>query len=261
MHSQVCSFDDARLLEVLAHLAPPTILTALMTLAFLVFERARPGRPLPAVRRWYFRALALNGAQLACTLGTRFIWQRSFHGWSLLGIGDHIGPLFQGALCWLVSTFFYYWWHRLRHADGWWRIFHQIHHSPARIELMTSFYKHPIEILSDVLLSGLIAYPLLGISLAGAFWFNFFAAMGEYFYHSNFKSPPWLRYIIQTPELHSVHHELDVHRYNFSDLPLWDRLFGTYKDATTFAPACGFPRDNERHLVAMLLFKDVYNRP
>ena len=107
----------------------------------------------------------------------------------------------------------------------------------------------------------LIAYPLLGISLAGAFWFNFFAAMGEYFYHSNFKSPPWMRYLIQTPELHSVHHELDVHRYNFSDLPLWDRLFGTYKDTTTFAPACGFPRDNERHLAAMLLFKDVYNRP
>ena len=56
-----------------------------------------------------------------------------------------------------------------------------------------------------------------------------------------------------------MHHQLDVHRYNFADLPIWDRLFGTYKDADAFAPACGFPRDNERKLVRMLAFRNVYN--
>ena len=107
--------------------------------------------------------------------------------------------------------------------DGWWQLFHQVHHSPARIEAITSFYKHPVEILADSALAAAVMYPLLGCSLEGALWFNFFAATGEFFYHSNFKSPPWLKYIIQTPELHSVHHELDVHRYNFADLPIWDR--------------------------------------
>jgi sterol desaturase/sphingolipid hydroxylase (fatty acid hydroxylase superfamily) len=62
------------------------------------------------------------------------------------------------------------------------------------------------------------------------------------------------------PELHSVHHELDVHRYNFADLPIWDRMFGTYRDTDSFARACGFPNHNERHLGEMLLFRDVYNR-
>ncbi|MGE3145166.1 MAG: hypothetical protein AB7K35_06235 [Pseudorhodoplanes sp.] len=56
-----------------------------------------------------------------------------------------------------------------------------------------------------------------------------------------------------------MHHARDVHRYNFADLPLWDRLFGTYRDADSFAPACGFPRHNERKLADMLRFRDVYN--
>jgi sterol desaturase/sphingolipid hydroxylase (fatty acid hydroxylase superfamily) len=101
-------------------------------------------------------------------------------------------------------------------------------------------------------------YPVLGSSLEGAFWLNFFAATGEYYYHSNIRSPRWMKYILQTPELHSIHHQLGVHKYNFSDLPLWDKLFGTYKDTNEFAERCGFPRENERKLWKMLLFKDVY---
>jgi sterol desaturase/sphingolipid hydroxylase (fatty acid hydroxylase superfamily) len=61
------------------------------------------------------------------------------------------------------------------------------------------------------------------------------APIGEFFYHSNFKSPRWLKYVIQTPELHSIHHQLDVHAFNFGDLPIWDRLFGSYRDVDEFA--------------------------
>jgi hypothetical protein len=118
--------------------------------------------------------------------------------------------------------------------------------------------KHPLEILSDAILSALVLYPLLGCSMMDAFWYNFFAATGEYFYHANVKTPRWLRFLIQTPELHSIHHEYDVHKYNFSDIPLWDRLFGTYKDATDFSQRCGFPKGAEEKLGAMLVFKDVY---
>jgi len=44
-----------------------------------------------------------------------------------------------------------------------------------------------------------------------------------------------------------------------ADLPLWDRLFGPYKDEDEFVPACRFPRDNERKLGEMLVFLDVYD--
>jgi sterol desaturase/sphingolipid hydroxylase (fatty acid hydroxylase superfamily) len=123
---------------------------------------------------------------------------------------------------------------------------------------MTSFYKHPIEILFDAVLSAVILYPVLGSSLVGAFWYNFYAGTGEYFYHANLRTPRWLKYFIQTPELHSIHHQLDVHRHNYGDIPLWDRIFGTYKDATDFAERCGFPQGAEAKLVPMLAFKDVY---
>jgi sterol desaturase/sphingolipid hydroxylase (fatty acid hydroxylase superfamily) len=242
------------------HLALPTLFTLASTLFFFVLERVRPGRTLPHVGGWYARALALNGAQMLITLGLNRVWNTWLMGPSLFGLSRLGSPALQGFLAWVTGTFFFYWWHRLRHANGFWQTFHQVHHSPARIEVITSFYKHPVEILSDSILGALVLYPLCGVSLEGAFWNNFFAATGEYFYHANFKSPRWLKYVIQTPELHSVHHELDVHRYNFADLPLWDRLFGTYKDAETFAPQCGFPRNNERFLGDMLRFRDVYDR-
>lgn len=245
----------------LLRLTLPTLLTMAATVFFLALERLAPGRPLPHVQGWYWRALAINLVQLLLTLSLNQVFVRVFDGPSLFHLAAWQSPALEGLTVWFVGTFFFYWWHRLRHQNGFWRIFHQIHHSPARIEAFTSFYKHPLEILSDSLLAGLVMYPLLGVSLAGAFWNNFFAATAEYLYHANFKSPRWLRYFIQTPELHSVHHELDVHRYNFSDLPLWDRLFGTYRDATDFAKACGFPRNNERHLLDMLRFRDVYDRP
>ena len=168
-------------------------------------------------------------------------------------------PVADGFIGWFVGTFFFYWWHRVRHLDGFWHLFHQVHHSPSRIEALTSFYKHPLEILADSALAAAVLYALLGVSLEGALWFNFFAATGEFFYHSNVKTPRWLRYVIQTPELHSIHHQLNVHKYNFADLPIWDRLFGTYKDAEAFAKRCGFPGEAERKLGRMLIFKDVYN--
>jgi sterol desaturase/sphingolipid hydroxylase (fatty acid hydroxylase superfamily) len=243
------------------HIALPTILTAASTLIFFIVERVRPGRTLPHAPGFYGRALFLNLVQLAMTLGTRKVWLAVFGGAALFHL-ERVGtPWAEGFIAWFLSTFIYYWWHRLRHVDGFWRVFHQVHHSPTRIEVFTSFYKHPIEILSDVIISGLFAYAVLGISLGGAFWFNFFAATAEYFYHANFRSPRWLRYFIQTPELHSIHHQIGVHRFNFSDLPMWDRIFGTYRDAVDFAPGCGFPRANERKLGGMLVFRDVYNDP
>jgi hypothetical protein len=77
-------------------------------------------------------------------------------------------------------------------------------------------------------------------------------------YHANIKTFGWTRYFIQTPELHSIHHQFDHHRHNFSDLPIWDRLFGTYQDTTDFADRCGFHTGAEAKLGQMLIFKDVY---
>ena len=237
----------------------PTLLTIIVTIIFLVAERIFPGRELPNSKGWYFRVLLVNAFQVGITFATNKLWFTWLSGPSVFQLASWNMPALEGFTGWLISTFFFYWWHRIRHANGFWIIFHQVHHSPSRIEALTSFYKHPVEILADSFLIALLMYPLLGSSLAGAFWLNFFAATGEYFYHSNIRSPKWMKHFIQTPELHSIHHELGVHKHNYSDLPLWDKLFGTYKDTDEFAEHCGFPRNNERKLWEMMMFKDVYN--
>ena len=237
----------------------PTILIIMTTGVFLLWERILPGRNLPNSKGWYFRSIGINLVQLGITLATGKLWLFLLSGQTLLNLSDIGSPLLQGFIGWFIGTFVFYWWHRLRHKNGFWLAFHQIHHSASRIEILTSFYKHPLEIFVNSFITAFILFPILGCSILGSIWYNFFAATGEYFYHANVKTPKWLRFFVQTPELHSIHHQIDVHKYNFSDIPIWDRLFGTYKDSIEFSDRCGFPKENERKIWKMLVFKDVYN--
>ena len=239
--------------------ALPVALICLATLLFFVLERVRPGRELPHVRGWYGRAALMNVAQVALIGAGGLLWNRFFRDNALLNLGHWSNPVLEGAFYWVVGTFIFYWWHRLRHAKVFWLIFHQVHHSPSRIEVLTSFYKHPVEIAADSLLAGFLIYCVFGGSALAGAWTSFFGAVGEYFYHSNIRTPSWLGWVIQRPEHHSVHHQQGVHSYNFGDLTLWDRLFGTFRDVPAFVERCGFPGRAEERLPDMLRFKDVYN--
>ena len=239
--------------------ALPVALICLATLLFFVLERVRPGRELPHVRGWYVRAALMNVAQVALIGAGGLLWNRFFRDNALLNLGHWSNPVLEGAFYWVVGTFIFYWWHRLRHAKVFWLIFHQVHHSPSRIEVLTSFYKHPVEIAADSLLAGFLIYCVFGGSALAGAWTSFFGAVGEYFYHSNIRTPSWLGWVIQRPEHHSVHHQHGVHSYNFGDLTLWDRLFGTFRDVPAFVERCGFPGRAEERLPDMLRFKDVYN--
>lgn len=237
----------------------PLVIILLLTAAFFVLERLLPGRELPEVPGWYLRAAFLNACQVSIVLLAGIAWNRWLQGHSLFHLAGRMPPLAEGLLGWFIGTFVFYWWHRWRHDVPFlWRVFHQIHHSPSRIEMLTAFYKHPIEIAADSLLMSLLMYTVLGASIAGAAWYNVFAVFGEYFYHSNLQTPRWLGYFLQRPEHHSIHHQLDVHRFNYGDITWWDRLFGTFREAEDFAPACGFPDGHEEALTDMLFFQDRY---
>jgi sterol desaturase/sphingolipid hydroxylase (fatty acid hydroxylase superfamily) len=54
-----------------------------------------------------------------------------------------------------------------------------------------------------------------------------------------------------------VHHQEGVHSFNYSDLPLWDMLFGTFRNPRTFDARCGFGIEGESRLGEMLLGVDV----
>ena len=225
-------------------------------LLMLAIERRRPGRRFPRVRGWWPRALALNLAQA----GAVYLGGVAWDGWILdrrPWSADGLGLLPGALLGYLAITLVYYGWHRARHEVPFlWRWFHQVHHSPQRIEIVTSFYKHPFELLANSVLSSAVLYWMVGLGAEAATLTVLITGLAELFYHWNVRTPHALGPFFQRPEMHCVHHEAEAHRYNYSDLPLWDLLFGTYLNPKTFDGRCGFGPDEHR-LGAMLVGRDV----
>jgi sterol desaturase/sphingolipid hydroxylase (fatty acid hydroxylase superfamily) len=102
-----------------------------------------------------------------------------------------------------------------------------------------------------------VSYGLLGLTPAGAVWVTFYSALAEYFYHLNVRTPRWVGFFVQRPEMHRIHHARGVHYGNFGDLPIWDMLFGTYRNPAEFEAACGFEPAREARFGAMLAFRNV----
>jgi sterol desaturase/sphingolipid hydroxylase (fatty acid hydroxylase superfamily) len=223
----------------------------------MLVEMRQPGRAWPQVSGWWVRALLLNGVQGVMVLLAGVVWDpwlARHRLWSATEFGVTNGAI----LGYLVITFIYYWWHRWRHEVSFlWRWFHQVHHSPQRIEIVTSFYKHPLEIFANSILSSVIVYLGVGLEPAAAAEAVLLSGLAELFYHWNVRTPYWVGFFFQRPESHCVHHQEDVHSYNFSDLPLWDMLFGTFRNPRSWNVHCGFGADRETRLMAMLLGHDV----
>jgi sterol desaturase/sphingolipid hydroxylase (fatty acid hydroxylase superfamily) len=228
-------------------------------LLLMLVERLAPDRILPKVPGWWARVALLNAAQLGIVVLAGYTWDRWLARASLFAVGAlGLAPALQGLAGYFVASFVYYWWHRARHDVNFlWLSCHQLHHSPQRIETITSFYKHPVELVANSLLSGLVSYGLLGLTPQGAVWVTFYSALAEYFYHLNVRTPRWVGFFVQRPEMHRIHHARGVHYGNFGDLPLWDMLFGTYRNPATFTAPCGFRPEREARLGAMLAFRNV----
>jgi sterol desaturase/sphingolipid hydroxylase (fatty acid hydroxylase superfamily) len=226
----------------------------------ILAERLWPAMKLPRVNAWWGRIILINSIQLGITFLAGQTWNRWLDHASIFCLRDHFGDWPSAAVIYFFSTFIYYWWHRYRHESAFlWRVLHQIHHSARRLEILTSFYKHPVEILINSILSSLLVYPLFGASVRAAGYYTVLIAVGEFFYHWNIKTPAWLGFIFQRPESHRVHHQFRHHTNNFADIPLWDILFGTFKNPKTFRGRCGYEVWREDRFEDMLVFRDVHS--
>ena len=230
-----------------------------LALGFIVVERLWPANDLPRVEGWWARVLLVNLLQLGIVILTGLAWQRWLAPWSIFHLAAHRSAWTSGLIAYFVSTFVYYWWHRCRHeSQFFWRLCHQLHHSARRIEILTSFYKHPVEILLNALLSSALIYLVLGCTPAAAGFCALLATIAEFFYHWNIRTPRWLGFIVQRPESHRIHHQFRHHTHNFADLPIWDALFDTLKNALVSPARCGFDPRREQRFDEMLAFRDVH---
>lgn len=234
------------------------MLLAIAAVCFAI-EHFFRGWRLPRVRSWHLRVVLINLVQVGVVVLAGFTWERWLSARSLFHLSHHLSPVPGGVLAYVIATFVFYWWHRARHeSDVLWRLFHQIHHSPQRLEVITSFYKHPLEMVANSLIGGLLVYTVLGLSPAAGAVYTACTALGEFFYHTNVRTPRWVGYLFQRPEMHRIHHEHGKHRNNYGDIVWWDMLFGTYDNPPSWDASCGFDDTREQRLPAMLAFRDVH---
>jgi sterol desaturase/sphingolipid hydroxylase (fatty acid hydroxylase superfamily) len=233
----------------------PVLIVTAAGLALMGVERIVPGTALPAVRGWWPRTVFITSLQVLSVYFGAVTWDRWLPGLRL-GDAGQLGAVPGIALGYLAITFVYYWWHRARHEIPFlWRWLHQVHHSAARIEVATSFYKHPLEMVINSFLSSFILHVLVGLGPAHAAIVISIAGVAELLYHANLRTPYWLGFFFQRPESHRRHHELGHHRDNYSDLPLWDMLFGTFDNPRESPRECGFGDERERQLLRMICGK------
>jgi sterol desaturase/sphingolipid hydroxylase (fatty acid hydroxylase superfamily) len=111
-------------------------------------------------------------------------------------------------------------------------------------------------VVNSVIGAGLV-YGILGLPVEAGVIYTLCTALGEFFYHAGWRTPRWVGYVFQRPEMHRIHHQLDYHRSNYADIVWWDMLFGTCENPAQWNGHCGFLTDDEERLLEMLAFRDV----
>jgi len=125
--------------------------------------------------------------------------------------------------------------HRLLHRVPWlWRL-HAVHHADLDLDVSTAIRHHPLELLALLPISAATIL-LFGIPPLAILIYGVTVAAVQFVHHGNVAVPAsldrWLRYLVVTPSIHRLHHSTDPAdgNSNFADLlPLWDRLFGTFR--------------------------------
>jgi sterol desaturase/sphingolipid hydroxylase (fatty acid hydroxylase superfamily) len=188
-----------------------------------------------------FLVLAINFVQLAIVMIVSYTWEEWMSYSGAFHLSNYVDSSSGGLIAYFIVTFIFHLWNRWRHKiDYLWTHFHQIYHSPQRLEVITSFYKHPIEMTADSIIRSFLVYAFLGLSMEEGAIYTLCTALGEFFYHTNVKTPQWIGYIFQHPEMRRIHHEYEKHTNNYGDIVWWDMLFGSYGNRKEFNRTSGF---------------------
>ncbi|HEX2059462.1 MAG TPA: sterol desaturase family protein [Thermoanaerobaculia bacterium] len=224
---------------------------------FIALDFVYRARRFDTPRFWRLRALAVTIVAFALSFAlpmgmAKLLGDRTIL--DLSGLGTWAGAL-TGIL---VYELCHYWYHRAVHRyDPLWRALHQMHHSAESLDAWGAYYLAPQDAALFIAIATAVFGPLLGLSPEAAAIANLFLTFNAIFQHANIRTPQWLGYIIQRPESHGVHHERGVHGFNYSDLPLWDIVFGTFRNPATFDAKIGFYDGASTRVLEMLVGKDV----
>jgi len=230
----------------------------LSALLLWVCEQLFPAHKTGTQNNWYFRAVVINTINLSVFILFAFVIEKVGMP-SVIALDDQITPFAGAMLAYFIFTFIVYWWHRARHGSRFlWRVFHQLHHSPQRIETLTAYYIHPLDMIANLIISNTIVFLMLGLGVEAAAWYTVITGIAGFIIHANIRLPRQVGYVFQTPEMHRLHHKSNHHANNYSDIVWWDMIFKTYKNPRTDISSCGFDESAESKVLSMMMTKDIY---
>lgn len=168
----------------------------------------------------------------------------------------NVGVQIIGGLVFYQFTLYFY--HISMHKSNLlWRVFHQMHHSSERMDIPSTYYFSLMDMVGFTLLTSFCFVLIVGLSPIAITGIIFSLNFLSQFQHANISTPHWLGWIIQRPEQHAVHHERGKHKFNYSDFPIYDYLFGTFRNPKDYQEKNGFYDGASGRVLDMLLFKDV----
>ncbi len=210
-------------------------------LLMFAFERRNPARDFPKVTAWSFVGLAFMLVMMSSAVVTPLLLPIDWLANHRLINGTKLGVVGGVMVGFLVAELGVYGYHRACHRFQFmWRTFHQVHHSPQRVDIPGSVVFHPFELLAQNAIAIAITVFLLGLSPVAAAVVGYLVTFSSLFQHWNIHTPPWIGYIIQRPEAHCLHHAFNLHAYNYADLSLIDMIFGTFRNPPAFTGRVGF---------------------
>jgi sterol desaturase/sphingolipid hydroxylase (fatty acid hydroxylase superfamily) len=199
-------------------------------------------RVLPRIRRWP----ANIGMVAVNTVLTRLFFPIAAVGvavaaeenrWGLLHVYFDLPHALDVLIGFIALDLAIYLQHVLFHfVPVLWRL-HRMHHADLELDLTTGARFHPIEILLSVVFKAAVVLALGAPALAVVL-FEILLNATSMFNHANIRIPPRyehiLRALVVTPDMHRIHHSIRRHETNSNfgfNLPVWDRMFGTYRAA------------------------------
>jgi len=235
----------------------------LFLLPFIALHFLWRARAYKAPAGWKTRALIVTGVSYAVSMAVGIGWGTVLPGASLID-GAALGTVGGAAIGILIYELAHYGYHRAAHSWNWlWRLGHQMHHSAESLDAFGAYYLHPIDAALFTTWAVLVFYPLLGLTPEAGALAAAFLAFNAAFQHANIRTPHWVGALVQRPESHAIHHGRGIHAYNYADLPLWDMVFGTYRNPTPGDEPreAGFTDGASSRIGAMLAFRDVSGAP
>lgn len=236
---------------------PASIIVISIFVCLMLAEEIFPGRKLPRIPYWRLKGITAFIVYFFLSSYLPFFWNEylaKYQVFDMTGLGDYWGAL----VALLIYELGVYIWHRAMHKSHLlWRMFHQMHHSAERVDTYGAFFFSPMDMLGFTGLTSLALVWVGGFTPEATIYAIYGATFLAVIQHTNIKTPQWMGYIFQRPESHSLHHARGIHAFNYSDLPLFDILLGTFKNPREFVAETGFYEGASSKIGEMILFKDI----